>query len=85
MEAKGLDIVLDINTQLPLKIIGDPVRLRQVVLNLVNNSAKVLIGCCQIISILMYSNSLLKKDTFWSLLLGSLCLSLGPSGSFLFL
>ncbi len=42
IENKGLEIVLDIDPKLPSKIIGDPKRIRQIMLNLLNNAAKVL-------------------------------------------
>ncbi len=39
-QAKGLELVLEIDPSLPAIVHGDPVRLRQVVLNLANNSVK---------------------------------------------
>jgi signal transduction histidine kinase/CheY-like chemotaxis protein/HPt (histidine-containing phosphotransfer) domain-containing protein len=42
MEAhkKGLEICIDIDTELPTAFVGDPIRLRQVILNLVKNAVK---------------------------------------------
>ena len=41
VENKGIDIVLDFSDNLPGKVIGDPLRIRQIILNLLNNAAKV--------------------------------------------
>lgn len=38
--AKGLELVLDIDGSLPSVMVGDPLRLRQIVVNLVNNAVK---------------------------------------------
>lgn len=37
---KGIDLIVDINNDLSLSVIGDPFRLRQVITNLVSNSLK---------------------------------------------
>ncbi len=39
-QEKGLELILDIDSGIPNFLIGDPVRLRQVLLNLVNNATK---------------------------------------------
>ena len=39
-DQKGVDLVLDLATDGPARVYGDPTRLRQVVLNLVNNAIK---------------------------------------------
>ncbi|MCR9245201.1 MAG: ATP-binding protein [bacterium] len=39
-DAKGIDLVLDLGDDVPQKVEGDPVRLGQVLLNLVNNAVK---------------------------------------------
>ncbi len=39
-EEKGLELILDIKQDVPNSLIGDPFRLRQVMLNLVNNAIK---------------------------------------------
>ncbi|MCG5240668.1 response regulator [Azospirillum doebereinerae] len=38
--AKGLELVLDIGADVPLRLIGDPLRLGQILLNYVNNAIK---------------------------------------------
>ncbi len=40
VQDKGLELVLQVDPNLPAKVEGDPVRLRQVLMNLVNNAAK---------------------------------------------
>ena len=40
IEKKGLDIILDIDPLLPVTIIGDMLRLRQIVINLLSNAVK---------------------------------------------
>jgi signal transduction histidine kinase/ActR/RegA family two-component response regulator len=39
-ERKGLPVMVDVSPDVPDQVIGDPVRLRQVVLNLLNNAVK---------------------------------------------
>ncbi len=38
--AKGLELVLDIDENIPSVLLGDPLRLRQIIVNLVNNAVK---------------------------------------------
>jgi signal transduction histidine kinase/ligand-binding sensor domain-containing protein/HPt (histidine-containing phosphotransfer) domain-containing protein len=38
--AKGLELITDIDNTLPLVLIGDPLRLQQIIVNLVNNAVK---------------------------------------------
>ncbi len=50
-QEKGLEVVYNIDPALPLKLIGDPVRMGQILLNLTNNAVKftetgeIVIGC----------------------------------------
>ncbi|MES2089022.1 MAG: ATP-binding protein [Pseudomonadota bacterium] len=39
-QAKGLELICDVHANLPTQVIGDPVRLRQIVANLVSNAIK---------------------------------------------
>ncbi len=39
-QARGVDLLLDLDASLPARLVGDPVRLRQVVANLVGNAVK---------------------------------------------
>ncbi len=39
-QAKGLELVLDVSPEVPARVEGDPVRLRQVLLNLISNAIK---------------------------------------------
>lgn len=39
-QEKGLELMCDLDSQLPMKVIGDPTRLRQVLINLLGNSIK---------------------------------------------
>ncbi|MFT5758405.1 MAG: signal transduction histidine kinase/ligand-binding sensor domain-containing protein [Alteromonadaceae bacterium] len=38
--AKGLELVTDVDNQLPQMLVGDPLRLQQIIVNLVNNAVK---------------------------------------------
>ncbi|WP_421847875.1 response regulator [Marinomonas sp.] len=40
VEEKGLELIIDIDPDIPEKVIGDPTRLRQILLNLGNNAVK---------------------------------------------
>jgi protein-histidine pros-kinase len=37
---KGLDLVVDVHPTVPLRVVGDPVRVRQVIINLLGNAVK---------------------------------------------
>ena len=39
-EAKGLEMICDVPHDLPVAVAGDPVRVRQILTNLVNNAVK---------------------------------------------
>ncbi|MDV7399999.1 ATP-binding protein, partial [Arthrospira platensis SPKY1] len=39
-EEKGLELLVDASAQLPLALLGDPLRLNQVLINLLNNAIK---------------------------------------------
>ena len=41
VETKGLEVVLSLDPTIPPKMLADPARIRQVVLNLINNAVKV--------------------------------------------
>ena len=40
VEEKGLELIIDIDAEVPQQVIGDPTRLRQILLNLGNNAVK---------------------------------------------
>ncbi len=39
-EAKGLDLLIDVDSSVPVQLLGDPIRLRQVLINLLANALK---------------------------------------------
>ena len=39
-QAKGLELICDVNANLPIHVVGDPVRVRQILANLVSNAIK---------------------------------------------
>ena len=39
-QAKGLELICDVNANLPTQVVGDPVRIRQILANLVSNAIK---------------------------------------------
>ncbi|MCD8534320.1 MAG: PAS domain S-box protein [Verrucomicrobia bacterium] len=38
--AKGLELILEMDTRIPAQVLGDPLRLRQILINLINNAIK---------------------------------------------
>lgn len=60
---KGLDIVSDISEQIPYILIGDPVRIRQIIINLIGNAIKFTEKGDIILGVKQIADQTLKKDT----------------------
>jgi signal transduction histidine kinase len=45
-EEKGLEIMFSIDSSVPRNLIGDPLRLSQILTNIVNNAIKFTDDCC---------------------------------------